>query len=171
MASFHPHYLTCILQTYHNPVHRFRSWASVHAGGCRIYEQSGPQNKQHCTTHGNAPKGSGSYRRPKNSHSQHSGSYDTGSGVCLFHMYVPLHPRPAFQKRNVMQNAVLRISHRMHAKTQTYNISMTKHSYFPYTSTYSSTCHNRNRIHNIHHNTQHTLPFPRLKNTIFNNVR
>ena len=44
--------------------------------------------------------------------------------------------------------------------TQTYNICMTKHSYFPYTSTYSSTRHNRNRKHNIHNtsdtNTQHT---------------
>ena len=28
---------------------------------------------------------------------------------------------------------------------------MTKHSYFPYTSTYSSTRHNTNRKHNIHH--------------------
>ena len=26
VASFHPHYLTCTLQTYHHPVHRFRSW-------------------------------------------------------------------------------------------------------------------------------------------------
>ena len=34
-------------------------------------EQSGPQNKQHCTTHGNAPKGSGSYFRPKLTYSTH----------------------------------------------------------------------------------------------------
>ena len=44
-------------------------------------------------------------------------------------------------------------------KTQTYNICMTKHSHSPYTSTYSSTPHNTNRKHNIHHipytNTQH----------------
>ena len=37
---------------------------------------------------------------------------------------------------------------------------MTKHSHTPYTSTYSSTPHNTNRKHNIHHipytNTQHT---------------
>ena len=26
VASFHPHYSTFTLQTYHNPVHRFRSW-------------------------------------------------------------------------------------------------------------------------------------------------
>ena len=90
VASFHPHYLTFTPQTYHHPVHRFRSWPtqttspshphtqarvkpintynytyiqflhgqnkkisyyiqtnnlySVHAGPCRIYEQSGPNN-------------------------------------------------------------------------------------------------------------------------------
>ena len=38
---------------------------SVHARPCRIYEQSGPKNTQQCTTHGNAPKGSGSYLDPK----------------------------------------------------------------------------------------------------------
>ena len=32
---------------------------SVHAGPCRIHEQSGPKNTQQCSTHGNAPKGSG----------------------------------------------------------------------------------------------------------------
>ena len=46
-------------------------------------------------------------------------------------------------------------------KTQTCNICMTKHSYYPYTSTYSSTHHNTNKTHkNIHHtpytNIQHT---------------
>ena len=44
---------------------------SVHTGPCRIYEQSGPNNKQQSTTHGNAPKGSGSYLRPK-THIQHT---------------------------------------------------------------------------------------------------
>ena len=48
---------------------------SVHAGPLRIYEQYGPNNKQQCTTHGNAPKGSGSYLRPKthihHTHPQH----------------------------------------------------------------------------------------------------
>ena len=34
-------------------------------------EQSGPNNKQQSTTHGNAPKGSGSYLRPK-THIQHT---------------------------------------------------------------------------------------------------
>ena len=47
---------------------------SMQSRPCGIYEQSGPQNK-HCTTHGNAPKGSGSYLRPKthiqHTHSQH----------------------------------------------------------------------------------------------------
>ena len=51
---------------------------------------------------------------------------------------------------------------------------MTKHSHSPYTSTYSSTPHNTNRKHNIHHipytNTTY-FNTPRLKNTIFNNGR
>ena len=107
VASFHPHYLTFTPQTYHHPVHRFRSWPmqttsqshphtqvrvqprntynhtyikflpgqnnmhSVHTRPCRIYEQSVPNNKQQITTHGNAPKGSGSYLRPK-THIQHT---------------------------------------------------------------------------------------------------
>ena len=48
---------------------------SVHTRPCRLYEQSGPKNKQQSTTHGNAPKGSGSYLRPKthirHTHPQH----------------------------------------------------------------------------------------------------
>ena len=36
---------------------------------CGINEQAGPQNKQHCTTHGNAPKDSGFY--PKLTYSTH----------------------------------------------------------------------------------------------------
>ena len=36
-----------------------------------LYEQSGPNNKQQSTTHGNAPKGYVSYRRPK-THIQHT---------------------------------------------------------------------------------------------------
>ena len=50
---------------------------------------------------------------------------------------------------------------------------MTKHSYFPYMSTYCSTPLNTNRKHNIHNipytNTQHTSTLQGLKNTIFNN--
>ena len=49
----------------HNNLH------SVHSRPCRIQEQSGPKNKQHYTTHGNAPKASGPYLRPKNSHTAH----------------------------------------------------------------------------------------------------
>ena len=54
---------------------------------------------------------------------------------------------------------------------------MTKHSYSPYTSTYSSTPHNTNRKHNIHHITSPTQTHNILqhskakKNTIFNNGR
>ena len=41
-------------------------------GICRYYHhQPGPQNKQHCTTHGNAPKCYGPYLRPK-IHIQHT---------------------------------------------------------------------------------------------------
>ena len=50
---------------------------------------------------------------------------------------------------------------------------MTKHSHSPYTSTYSSTPHNTNRKHNIHH-----IPYTNIlqhskakKKTIFNNGR
>ena len=43
----------------------------VHARPCRIYKQSGPKNTEQCTTHGNAPKGSGSYLKPK-THIQHT---------------------------------------------------------------------------------------------------
>ena len=52
---------------------------------------------------------------------------------------------------------------------------MTKHSHSPYLSTYSSTPHNTNRKHNIHHipypNTQHTSTLQGKKITIFNNWR
>ena len=115
VASFYPYYLTFTPQTYHHPVHRFRSWPmqmtsqshtqvrvqprntynhtyifflpgqtkqlltksrpnnlhSVPTIPCKIYEQSGPNNKQQSTTHGNATKGSGSYLRPK-THIQHT---------------------------------------------------------------------------------------------------
>ena len=81
----------------------------------------------------------------------------------------------SINKLQVMQNAALRTVTGAH-KTQTCNICMTKHSHFPYTSTYSSMPHNTNRKHNIHHihytNTDTTyFNTPRLKNTIFNNGR
>ena len=48
-----------------------KSLHSVHAG----YEQYGPNNTQKSTAHGNVPKGSGSYLRPKSrihhTHPQH----------------------------------------------------------------------------------------------------
>ena len=43
----------------------------VHARPCRIYEQSAPKNTQQSTTHGNAPKGYGSYLRLKLTYSTH----------------------------------------------------------------------------------------------------
>ena len=50
---------------------RQNNWHSVHTRPCRIYEQSGSNNKQQSTTHGSAPKGSGSHLRPK-THIQHT---------------------------------------------------------------------------------------------------
>ena len=44
---------------------------SVHAGPCIIYEQYRPKNTQQCNIQDNAPKGSGSYLRPK-THIQHT---------------------------------------------------------------------------------------------------
>ena len=44
---------------------------SVHTRPCRIYEQSGPNNKPQSTSLGNALKGSGSYLRPKLTYSTH----------------------------------------------------------------------------------------------------
>ena len=66
--------------------------------------------------------------------------------------------------------------HRMHTMTQTYNTCMTKHSHFPYTSTYSSMHHNTNKNtqHPSHPLHKHTTYFntPRLKKpTIFKNGR
>ena len=73
-------------------------------------------------------------------------------------IWSPLSSSTCLNKLKVMQNAALRTL-RTH-KTEAYNICMTKHSYLPYASTYSSTSHNTNRKHNIHHipytNTQHT---------------
>ena len=86
-------------------------------------------------------------------------------------IWSPLASSTRINKLQVMQNAALGTST---GSTQTYNICMTKHSYFPYTSTYSSTHHNTNRKHNIHYttytSTQHTSTIQsKAKNTIFNN--
>ena len=75
----------------------------------------------------------------------------------------------SINKLQVMQNAALRT-----ATGCTYYICMTKHSYFPYTSAYTSTRHNTNKTqHPSHPLHKHTTYFntPRLKNTIFNNGR
>ena len=74
-----------------------------------------------------------------------------------------------------MQNAALRTATGCTQDTNIqYNLCMMKHSYFPYTGTYSSTRHNTHRKHNIHHtpytNIQHTSTL-RLKSTIFSNGR
>ena len=102
-ASFHPHYLTFTPRTYHHPVHRFRSWPTQITSTSHPHTQARVQprniynhthikfclhktkqshtksrqnkNTQQSTTHGNAPKGSGSYVRPKthihHTHPQH----------------------------------------------------------------------------------------------------
>ena len=62
-------------------------------------------------------------------------------------------------KQETMKNTAIRTVTEF---TQTYNIWMTKQSYFPYTSTYSSTRHNTNRKHILQHSKT-------KKNTIFNN--
>ena len=72
-------------------------------------------------------------------------------------IWSPLASLTCINKLQIMQNAVLITAT---GCTQDTNICMTKHSCFPYTSTYSSTRHNTNRKHNIHYicytNTQHT---------------
>ena len=45
--------------------------------------------------------------------------------------------------------------HRMHPRHKHTTSALRKHSHFPYTSTYSSTRHDTNRKHNIHHNPLH----------------
>ena len=54
-------------------ISRQNNMHSVHSRPCRILEQYGPQNKQPCITHGNAPKDYGPYLRPK-THIQHTHS-------------------------------------------------------------------------------------------------
>ena len=57
------------------------------------------------------------------------------------------------------------------ASSTSINICMMKHSHFLYTSTYSSTPHNPNRKHNIHHipysDTQHTSTLQGKKKNYF----
>ena len=64
VAFFHPHYLTFTLQTYHHPVHRFMSWPTQTTSPSHPHTQA----------------------REVNTHGYLQGSYETGSGVYLFHM-------------------------------------------------------------------------------------
>ena len=81
-------------------------------------------------------------------------------------VWSPIASSTSINKLQVMQNAALRTAI---GCTQDTNICMTKHSHSPYTSTCSSTPHNTNRKHNIHHipytNTQHS----KAKKHYFNN--
>ena len=71
-------------------------------------------------------------------------------------IWSPLASSTSINKLQVLQNAALRTATGTH-KTLTHNICMTNHSYFPYTRTYSSTRHNTNRKHHIHHTSQTNL--------------
>ena len=76
-------------------------------------------------------------------------------------IWSPLASSTSINKLQVMLN-----------KTQTYNICMTKHSHFPYTSTYSSTPHNTNTTSITSSTQTHNIPqHSKAKNTIFNNGR
>ena len=61
-----------------------------------------------------------------------------------------LHPRPALTNCKSCRTQHWELPQDAH-NTQTYNICMMTHSHSPYTSTCSSTPHNTNRKHNIHH--------------------
>ena len=75
-------------------------------------------------------------------------------------VWSPIASTTSINKLKVMQNWEHWVLPQDAHKTQIYNTCMTKHSHFPYTSSYSSTPHNTNRKHNIHHipytYTQHT---------------
>ena len=135
---------------------------SVHSRLSGIYEQSGPQNKQHCITHVNAHKGFVSYLDPKLTYCTHIHNISvhaheplqiikaltaTGWGKqkeTLIATYKTV-MRPALEYASSIWKSCT------HAyMTQTYNTYMTKHSHFPCTRTCSSTPHNTKRKHNIH---------------------
>ena len=159
------------------------------------------KNKQHCTTIGNAPKGSGPYLRSKLTYCTHIHNISvqahnplqmikalraTGwskQKETLMATYKAV-MRPAVEYANFIwsplaltncKSCSIENSHRIHTRHKHTTAAMTKHSYFQCTSTYSSTRHNKNRKHNIHHTpyTNNTTYFntPRLKPTIFNNGR
>ena len=174
----------CLDKTYQSHTKcRQNDLHSVHSKPCRTYEQSRPQNKQHYTTHVNAPKRSGYYLRPKthiqHTHSQHlstctqtsTNNKNTHRNKMGRHSWLPtrqswdrlwsmrlLHPRPTLSNCKSCRIA------NCHRKHPIYNICMAKHSRIPCTSTYRSTPHNTNRKHNIPLH-KHTTDFitPRLK--------
>ena len=140
-----------------------------------------------CTTHGNAHKGSGTYLRPKTHiHSitvqAHQSlqmikaltatgwgkqketlmaTYKTVMRPALEYassIWSPLASSTSINKLQVMQNAALRTATGCTQDTNIQHLHDEKHSYFPYTSTYSSKPHNTNRKHNIPYtNIEHTL--------------
>ena len=80
-------------------------------------------------------------------------------------IWSPLASLTSINKLQFMHNAALRTAT---GWTQTYNICMTKHSHFSYTTTYSSTPHNTNRKHNIHHIHYTNIHYTsRFKNPLF----
>ena len=89
-------------------------------------------------------------------------------------IWTPLAASTSINNLQVMKNAALRTAT---GCTQDTNIQHLHDEtlIFPYTSTYSSTHHNLNKKHNIHHtpytNIHHTSTLKVLKNTIFNNGR
>ena len=82
-------------------------------------------------------------------------------------IWSPLASSASINKLQVMQNVSLRTATGCIEDTKHTNIYTTKHSYFPYTSTYSSTRHNTNRKHNTHNMSytkiQHTSTLQSLK--------
>ena len=79
-----------------------------------------------------------------------------------------LHARPALTNRKSCITQHWGRPQDAH-KTQTYNICMTNHSHFPYTSTNSFTPHNLNIKHNIHH-IPYTNIQPNLKKSYLHKV-
>ena len=92
-------------------------------------------------------------------HGYLQGSYESSSGVCLFHMVASYILDQRQQTTSYAENSI-KNCHRDANKTQTYNICLRKHTHFSYKSIYSSMPHHSNRTHNIHHisytNIQHT---------------
>ena len=73
-------------------------------------------------------------------------------------IWSPLACSTIINKLQVMYNWTLRTD--TWCTQDTYNTCMTKHPYFPYTSTCSCTPHNSNKKHNIHH-----IPYTHIQHT------